>query len=70
MKGNWSQNLRFWLRNCLKLPVEKNLIFGSLQTILLCIVLELAGGGSVAVAVGISDMLQVKGDMRHLTPDT
>ena len=33
--------------------------FGSLQTILLCVVGELAGGGSVAVAVGASDMWQV-----------
>ena len=31
------------------------LVFGSLQIILLCIVVELAGGGSVAVAVGVSD---------------
>ena len=31
-------------------------ICGSLQTILLCIVGEIAGGRSVTVAVGISDM--------------
>ena len=30
-------------------------VFGSLQTSLLCIVGELAGGGSVAVADGVSD---------------
>ena len=30
---------------------------------------ELAGGGSVAVAVGVSDMRQVTGDTQHLTPD-
>ena len=35
---------------------EKKLIFGSLQTMLLCIVGELAAGGSVAAAVGVSDM--------------
>ena len=32
------------------------LVFGSLQTSLLCIIMgELAGGGFVAVAVGVSD---------------
>ena len=36
--------------------VEKKLISGFLQTILLCIVRELAGGGSLAVPVGVSDM--------------
>ena len=40
--------------------------FGSFCTSLLCIVGELAGGGSVAVAVGVTDRLQVKGDMRHM----
>ena len=29
-----------------------------------------SGGGSVAVAVGASDMWQVTGDTQHLTPDT
>ena len=38
----------FWVLKCF-------LIFGSLQTTLLCIMGELAGGGSVAVAVGVSD---------------
>ena len=38
------------------LPCGKKLIVGSWQTILLFIVCELAGGGSVAVAVGVSDM--------------
>ena len=31
---------------------------------------ELAGGGSMAVTVGISDMWQVTGDTQHMTPDT
>ena len=31
-------------------------MFWSLQTILLCIVGEIAGGGSMAVAEGVSDM--------------
>ena len=31
---------------------------------------ELAGGGSVAVAVGDNDMLQVTGDRQHMTHDT
>ena len=30
-------------------------VFGCLQTSLLCIMGELAGGGSVAMAVGVSD---------------
>ena len=30
-------------------------VFGSLRTILLCIVWKLVGGGSVAVAVAVSD---------------
>ena len=30
----------------------------------------LVEGGSVAVAVGISDMRQVTGDKRHMTVDT
>ena len=30
---------------------------------------ELAGGGSVAAAVGVSDMQQVAGDMGHMTFD-
>ena len=33
----------------------KNQIFGSLQTSLLCIMGKLAGGGSMAVALGVSD---------------
>ena len=35
-------------------------VLGSVQTRLLCIMGDSAGGGSVAVAVGISDKLQVK----------
>ena len=45
MKENWSKNFEFGLRKGLKLP-----------RILLCTVGELAGGRSVAVAVGVSDM--------------
>ena len=52
MKGTLSQNYQFWFRNGLKLQV----VFESLQTILLCIAGELAGGGSVPVAVGASGM--------------
>ena len=54
MKGKWSQKLQFWLRNGLKLPRGRKLIRGSSQTILMCIMGELAGSGSVAV--GVSDM--------------
>ena len=47
MKKKWCHNFKFWLRRGIKLPhIIK----------LLCIVGELAGGGSVAVAFGISDM--------------
>ena len=35
--------------------LEDVLVFGSLQTSPMCIVGELAGGGSVAVTVGVSD---------------
>ena len=35
---------------------QERIVLGSLQTTLLCIVGELAGGGSVSVAVGVSDM--------------
>ena len=34
---------------------EKDFIFVSVRTSLLCIVVELAGGGAVAVAVGKND---------------
>ena len=40
------------------------------SSIMSCILVELAEGGSVAVAVGVSDMQQVTGDMRHMTHDT
>ena len=46
---------------------------GSLKTSLLCIVGELEGGGSVALAVGAndtSDRLHLIDDMIHLTCDT
>ena len=45
---------------------KKKMICGSLQTILLCLVGELAKGGSVSVAVGVSDMWQVRGDTWHM----
>ena len=59
MKGNWSPNFQFTLKNSLKLPRTKKVIFRSLQTILLCIVGEVSGGVSVAVAVGFSDVGQM-----------
>ena len=40
------------------------------NSIILCTVGELAGRGSMAVAVGVSDMRQVTGDLSHLTFDT
>ena len=45
-------------------------LFGSMKTIILCIVGELAERGLVAVAVGISDILQVTCDMQNMTGDT
>ena len=52
LKSDKSQNFWFWLRNGLKLPEKEKI----LRTILLlCIVGQLARGGSVAVAVGPSD---------------
>ena len=54
MKRNCSQNLQFWLR-----IGPKSLIVGgsrSAGSILMGILEKLAGGGSVAVAVGISHM--------------
>ena len=41
---------------------EKKLDLWSLRTSLLCMVGELAGRGSVAVAVDLSDMLEVTDD--------
>ena len=46
----------FCLRYSLKSAHGKKKIWGYLQSILLCIVWELARGRSVAVAVGNSDM--------------
>ena len=55
MKAKGRQNLQFKLRRLLKSAHEKN-TFGFLQTLLLCIVGEIAGGGSMALAVDASDM--------------
>ena len=44
-------------------------VFFSLQTNLLCIMGELAGGGSLAVAVCLSDKWKVTGDRRLVTYD-
>ena len=57
MQAKRGQNFQFWLRK------------GSLQTILLCIDGELQGEGSMAVAVGVCDMLPVTGDSQHKTCD-
>ena len=54
MRGKWSQNVGSEI--VLNPPLKKIFFSRSLQSILLCIVGELAGGGSVAVAVGVSDM--------------
>ena len=49
--------------------VEKNGVFGFLQSTPLCIVGELAGGGSAAVAVGIKDRWHVLGDRWQVPGD-
>ena len=61
MKWTWSKKVQCWLRN--------GLIFGPFCPFTLCIVRELAGRGSVAVDVGISDMRQVKCNTWHVTYD-
>ena len=50
--------------------LKKIWVFWSLRTSLLCIVEELAGVGSVAVAVGVSDSWQVTCDTQHMSHDT
>ena len=63
MNAKWSRNSLFWLRKGLKTARGKSRLFFCLCkpndpncSILLCIVRELAGGGSLALAVGVSDM--------------
>ena len=53
MKGQWSYNWKFGVRNGLKLPrkEKKKNTFWYLQTILRCIVGELAWGGFMALAL-------------------
>ena len=48
----------------------QKLFFGSSWIILLCVVWELAAGGSVVVAVGVSNMWQMTRDIWHITHDT
>ena len=45
-------------------------VFGWLRTSLLCIAGELAGGGPVALAIGVSDRWQVTGDVSNMACDT
>ena len=52
-----------WSRTALQI------FFVSLQTIPLCMVGDFAGGWSVAVVVGISDMWQVTSDTQHIIPE-
>ena len=66
MKAKWCQNLQLWLRKGAKIAPQKKsrfCVFWSLQRSLLCIVGELAEGGSVAVAVGVSDTSHVTCDI-------
>ena len=51
MKEHWSQKFKCWLRKgSFLVLVNIN------RRILLCLLEEVAGGGSVAGAVGVSDM--------------
>ena len=62
MKGKWFQSLRFWLW-CENVFFQMNLnLFCSLQTILLCILKELA------MAVHVCDMWQVTFDTPKYSP--
>ena len=72
--------LLFWLRNDQKLAhglfyfqvfaTYYGLVHVNISSsILLCILVKLSGWGSLAVAVGVSDMWQVTFDMWHVTPD-
>ena len=70
MKGQWFQNFQLWLRKGLKLAPGIKVICWSSRNILLCIMGQLAGGGTMALAVGFSDMWQVKRNTRHATHDT
>ena len=57
LPGHWTlpvKDINLWtFLGFLHLDISSG--FGSLRTSLLCIVGEIAGGGSVAVAVGIGD---------------
>ena len=73
-----SQNWQFLPGKGQKLLQErKKLFFYSYLTkfplqpyyLLLGIVRELAGGGSVAMAICVNDRLQLTGDTQHVTPD-
>ena len=55
-KSNAGNGLRSRFFLNIKIVLQKKLYFESFQTMLLCILGELAEGGSVAVAVGVSDM--------------
>ena len=55
MKGKWSHILKFLLRTGLKLPPQKKLFLGLGMNILYNRP-QGSIGGSVAVAVGVSDM--------------
>ena len=63
-------------RGSKRLPEKGWLIFGLCKPSapncpnLQCTVKELAGGGSMVVAIGVSDMWQVTRDVRHMTPYT
>ena len=61
----------FKIKNKIKFPFWTNVpAFGSLQTSILCIMRELARGGSVAVAVGVSDRWHATRNTWHMTCDT
>ena len=78
MTGYWSQKSKFLLRNGPKFQCEifglcDSLLMGLVKIssgILLCILGELAGVGSLAVAVGVSELLHVTCDTCFVTCDS
>ena len=70
-KSKLGKNLQFWLRNGWFLGLRNSLLMGLVKasiSILRCMVGELAGGGAVDVAVGVSDILQVTVDTQNMQP--
>ena len=70
MVENLCTGEKLFLGLCHSLLMDQSRSVKISSSIKLCIVGELAGGGSVAVAVGVSDRWQVTPNMWHLTCET